>query len=82
MGINTPFIRAFGHDEKPSALAVLLLQRTKPPQERVARSRKLWVWVCVCDRDRDLNQKSERQCGVKQLASLVTAKDVERQALT
>ena len=36
-------------------------------------------------RERDLKQKSERQCSVKQLApsdSLVTAKDVEKQALT
>ena len=35
--IHTPLIWAPGHDEEPSALTVLLFQRTKPPQKRITR---------------------------------------------
>ena len=46
MGINTPFTRALGHNEKPCALATRVVQGTETPQLRVARCREL----SVCER--------------------------------
>ena len=43
VSIHIQFIRALGHDENASALVVRVFQGTKSLQERVARSRKLWV---------------------------------------
>ena len=43
VGVNAPFIRAFGHGEEPCALLICVGQGSEAPQERTARRRKLLV---------------------------------------
>ena len=48
-GVDSPFMRALGHDEEPSAFTTCVVQAAEAPQERVAGLRKLRVCEDVTD---------------------------------
>ena len=43
VSVDSPFVRALGHDEEPCTFTTCVVQAAKTPQERVARRRKLRV---------------------------------------
>ena len=49
MSIDSPLMRALGHDEEPRAFTTCVVQAAEAPEERVARSRKLQVCQHVDD---------------------------------
>ena len=49
MSVDSPFVRALGHDEGPRTFTTCVVQTAEAPQGRVARRRKLRVREHVTD---------------------------------